>query len=103
MCKQYADDSTDIYADDSTFSVSGDTIEELEIKLNVDLTNVQQWCQVNKMALNAYKTKIMLVTNYQKEAKLSSSVINVNFNEFWYLTGEYECWEIIRSGDWQTP
>ncbi len=33
------------------------------------------------MAVNADKTKVMIVTNYQKEAKLSSSVINVNFND----------------------
>ncbi len=71
----------DMYADDSTFSVTGETIEEPEIKLNADLTNVQLWCQINKMAVNANKTKVMLVTTYQKEAKLPSSVINVNFND----------------------
>ncbi len=71
----------DMYADNSTFSVMGEIIEELEIKLNADLTNVQQWCQINKVAVNADKTKVMLVTTYQKEAKLSSSVINVNFND----------------------
>ncbi len=69
-----------MYADDSTFSVTRETIEELEIKLNADLNNVQQWYPINKMAVNADKTKVMLVTTYQKEAKLSSSVINVNFN-----------------------
>ncbi len=31
----------DMYADDTTFSVTGETIEELEIKLKADLTNVQ--------------------------------------------------------------
>ncbi len=71
----------DIYADDSTFSITGETIEELEINLNADLTNVQQWCQINKMVINADKTKVMLRTKYQKEAKLSSSVTNVNFND----------------------
>ncbi len=33
------------------------------------------------MAVNSDKTKVMIVTIYQKEAKLSSSVINVNFND----------------------
>ncbi len=71
----------DVYADDSAFSVIGETIADLEIKLNADLTNVQQWCQITKMAANSDKTKVMLVTTYQKEAKISCSVINFNFND----------------------
>ncbi len=33
------------------------------------------------MAVNADKAKVLIVTTYQKEAKLSSSVINVNVND----------------------
>ncbi len=33
------------------------------------------------MAVNADKTKVMLVNTNQKEAKLSSSIINVYFND----------------------
>ncbi len=61
--------------------VTGETIEELDTKLYADLINVQQWCLSNKIAVNANKTKVMLVTSYQKEDKLSSSIMNFNFND----------------------
>ncbi len=41
----YIDSPLDMYADDSTIHVTGKTIEELESKLNIDLKNVQIWCQ----------------------------------------------------------
>ncbi len=43
--------------DDSTIYVTGKTIEQLESKLNIDLKNVQIWCQKNRMAVNAEKHK----------------------------------------------
>ena len=70
----------DMYADDSTIHVSAKTVEELEYVLNQELTNVQNWCQINRMAVNADKTKVMLITTYQKETKLPTSEINVSFN-----------------------
>ncbi len=53
----YIDSPLDMYADDSTTHVTGKTIEELESKLNIDLKNVQIWCQKNRMAVNAEKHK----------------------------------------------
>ncbi len=41
----YIDSPCDMYADDSTIHVTLKTIEELESKLNIDLKNVQIWCQ----------------------------------------------------------
>ncbi len=41
----YIDSPLAIHADDSTIHVIGKTIEELESKLNIDLKNVQIWCQ----------------------------------------------------------
>ncbi len=58
----------DMHTNYSTFSVTRETIEKQEIKLNADFTNVHQWCQINKMTVNANKTKVMLVTTYQREA-----------------------------------
>jgi ribonuclease P/MRP protein subunit RPP40 len=77
----YVDSPLDMYADDSTLYVTGESIEELESKINADLQHVQQWCQTNKMAINADKTKVMLVTTHQKQTKLPSSVINVHLND----------------------
>ncbi len=76
----YIDSPLDMYADYSTIHVSGKTIDELESKLNIDLKNVQIWCPKNRMAVNAEKTKVMLVTTYQRETKLQTFEIKVNFN-----------------------
>ncbi len=79
----YIDSPLDMYADESTIHVTGKTIEELECKLNIDnidLKNAQICCQINRMAVNAEKTKVMLVTTFKRETKLQTSEINVNFN-----------------------
>ncbi len=76
----YIDCPLDMYSDDSTIHVTGKTIEELESKLNIDLKHVQIWCQNNRIAVNAEKTKVMLVIIYQRETELQTSEIKVNFN-----------------------
>ncbi len=40
----------------------------------------------NRMSVNAEKTKVMLVTTYQRETKLQTSEIKVNFNK--------QCWKM---------
>ncbi len=64
----YIDSPLDMYAN------------ELESKFNIVLKNVQIWCQKTRMAVNAEKTKVMLVTTHQRETKLQISEIKVNFN-----------------------
>ncbi len=39
----------------------------------INMTKVNKWCKDNKMAINCDKTKVMLITTYQKEAKLDST------------------------------
>ncbi len=69
--------SLDMYADDSTLGASGKIIEDLEVKLNLDMTKVNKWCKDYKMALNCDKAKVMLIITYQKEAKLDSTHLSV--------------------------
>ncbi len=52
-------------------------MEDLEVKLNSDMAKVNKWCRDNKMAINCDKTKVMLITTYQKEAKLDSTHVSV--------------------------
>ncbi len=73
----HVDSSLDMYADDSTLGASGKTIEDSEVKLNSDMVKVNTWCKHNKMAINCDKTKVMLITTYQKEAKLDSTHVSV--------------------------
>ena len=70
----------DMYADDSTIHATGKTVEELETKLNNDLLNVHKWCQENRMAVNAEKTKVMLVTTYQKKTRLETNELRVSLS-----------------------
>ncbi len=62
----------DMYADNSTLGARGKTIEDLIVKLNSDMAKGNKLCKDNKMAINCDKTKVMLVTTYQKEAKLGN-------------------------------
>ncbi len=41
------------------------------------MAKVSKWCKDNKMAINCHKTKVMLITTYQKEAKLESTHVSV--------------------------
>ncbi len=59
-----------IYADDSTLGATGKTEEDLENKLNDDMEQVDTWGESNRMATNCDKSKVMLITTYQKETKL---------------------------------
>ena len=42
----------DMYADDSTLTVSGDCLVDISEGLNSDLETARHWCDVNKMAIN---------------------------------------------------
>jgi hypothetical protein len=76
----HVDSLLDMYADDSILDASGKTIEELEVKLNPDMAKVNNWCNDNKMVINCDKTKVMLITTHQKEAKLDSTHLGVICN-----------------------
>jgi len=44
-----------MFADDSNFFVTGDSLDELEIKLNDELNHVACWLQSNLLSLNIKK------------------------------------------------
>ena len=69
--------NVDMYADDSTSSVCGKNIQEIELKLNNELQEISIWCDENKMVVNVEKTKIMIVTNLQKWQYLDKTNGNV--------------------------
>ncbi len=56
----------DIYADDSTLGASAKTLTLVEQKLNSDAAKVEDWCDTNKMAINADITKCMILTTTQR-------------------------------------
>ena len=65
-----------LYADDTTLSVSGKCVENIQTLLNDDLDTVSQWLNVNRLTLNATKTKTMLFGTQQHLSKLEGGDLN---------------------------
>ena len=68
----------DMYADDTTVSITHHNIYELEKLSNEIMSNVYDWCTQNCLVSNESKTKYMLMMNNQKRASLKNPVLNIN-------------------------
>ena len=51
--------SVDSYADDTTLTSSGDSVEDIESKLNKDCERVCKWMKCNRLKLNPDKTHLL--------------------------------------------
>ncbi len=60
MALETEDTELDMYADDSTLTATGKTIETLDDKLNSDMESILGWYDDNSMAVNTDKTKACL-------------------------------------------
>ena len=60
-----------IYADDTVLQTYGRTVEDIEEKLNVDMSCISTWCSRNKLCINSDKTTAMLITTRQKASTLT--------------------------------
>lgn len=79
---QLGHSTIDMYADDSTVTVAGNTVSLIEDTLNNELEIVSDWCTQNKMALNIDKTKSMLITTSRKRLHLGEELkVTVNGQE----------------------
>jgi len=68
---------TILFADD-TVLVQSDNNPKLQNSVNRELPKVMDWVTANKLSLNIYKTKCMLITN--KHVSTESFAINANSN-----------------------
>ena len=59
-----------MFADDTSLTAYGKSIEEIELGLNEDLEKIRLWLQANKLSLNVAKTEYMLIGSRQRLAKL---------------------------------
>ena len=50
-----------MFADDTSVTVKGKVIDEIELGLNEDLDNIRLWLQANKRSLNVTKTEYVLI------------------------------------------
>ena len=70
-----------MFADDTTILTTGSSVQSVERNLNQLAAEVSAWANINRMALNATKTKSMLVSSPQKLNTLSSQSLNVAVND----------------------
>ena len=61
----------DMYADDTTLSVSGATAHEVEQKLTLALNKVMTWITKNRLVLNSDKTFVMVIGSRANLKKLN--------------------------------
>jgi hypothetical protein len=66
-----------LYADDTSLSVEGNNVLEIEYKLCGDVASVLNWCTVNDMVISVLKSSSMIVSTRQKLSKNDMS-LNVN-------------------------
>ena len=52
----------DFFADDSTISLAGHKLSTAESGLQSDFKNIEEWCHVHKMIINADKTKAKVIS-----------------------------------------
>ena len=57
-----------MYADDTSISIAASSLPELESALNIELANLHEWLNVNKLSLNIAKTELMLIASRQRLA-----------------------------------
>jgi len=58
-----------MFTDDTLIYVTGESSAELESKMNIVFKIVKKWMNVNKLKMNAGKTKYMIVRSIRKELK----------------------------------
>ena len=57
-----------MFADDTNITISAETAEDLEEKLNNELNNVHNWLLANKLTVNVDKSEYMLIGSRQRLA-----------------------------------
>ena len=80
-----------LFADDTAIYCSTSTVDELEMKLNEDLTNIRKWLDMHKLTLNVAKSKLMIIGGHQRLKNVESINLGINqqslekANNFKYL------------------
>ena len=75
------DSHTDMYADDSTITVTGKTIQVLEDKLQNGVDNIVYWCRRNNLRINVMKTKVMLITTNRRASMIPNKLLQVKIKD----------------------
>ena len=69
-----------MYADDATISSFGDTLDEAAKKLNICLTSVSHWFNINRLVINTSKSNFFVTSTHYKTKQLPEH-IHIKFND----------------------
>ena len=78
-----------LYADDTnlisplcsfnySFSGTRNDVKHVSEQINIELTNIQEWLNINKLSLNVRKTKYMIFHHYQRNITNISPTLKIN-------------------------
>ena len=90
----HLENKVDSFADDTTLTATGDTLQEIETTLNHDCSLVSKWMEANKLKLNAEKTHIMTIGTSQRLSTLPRK-LNVNMNSITLKHSETGCESLL--------
>lgn len=76
------------YCDDLVVYASGDTLDEMQNKLQSDITNLTRWCTDNGMEINVSKTKSMIFHSRNK---------NPNNRIYFYIIDQLRWYESLNT------
>ena len=66
-----------MFADDTNITFVAGTTSELESLINIELQNLNQWLQANRLSLNIAKTEFMIIISRQKQLTNTNNLINI--------------------------
>jgi len=64
-----------MYADDTSITSSGTDIHLIELKVNEDLKQLENWLVTNRLSINVVKTEFMIIGSRQRLGQ-----VNVDLN-----------------------
>ena len=70
-----------MFADDTTITISGSSLDDLEQETNLELLNLHCWLKANKLSLNVAKTEFMVIGSPQKLLAESHNKINIKLED----------------------
>ena len=66
-----------MFVDDTNITFVAGTTSELESLINIELQNLNQWLQANRLSLNVAKTEFMIISSRQKQLTKTHNHINI--------------------------
>ena len=77
----YADDTnliSPLCSFDSNLPINNASIERVSEQINIELSNIQEWLNINKLSLNVKKTKFMIFHHYQRNINNIIPTLKIN-------------------------